>query len=116
NLILLEEADRVDGPRFRLAGRRARHVREVLGAEPGREVRVGLLEGPLGRAAVRALDGDTVELDCAFEPAPPPRPLVDLVLAIPRPKSLVKLLPEVAALGIDRLVLLRTWRVAKPYL
>ena len=45
-----------------------------------------------------------------------PRPRTDLVLAIPRAKSLRKLLPEVTALGIDRLVLFRSWRVAKPYL
>ncbi len=122
NLVLLEEQDRVAGDRFRVAGARARHIREVLRAEPGRELRVGLLEGPLGtaRVAERASDAGAgaaaVDLDCAFEPAPPPRPLVDLVLAIPRPKSLLKLLPEIAALGVDRLVLMRTWRVQKPYL
>ena len=118
NLILLEERDRVDGPVFRLDGGRARHVREVLGAEPGRDLRVGLLEGPLGSARVRSIgagDGEVI-LECAFEAAPPPRPPLDLVLAIPRPKSLGKLLPEVTALGLDRLVLLRTWRVQKPYL
>jgi RsmE family RNA methyltransferase len=54
-------------------------------------------------------------MDCAFEAAPPPRAPVDLLLAIPRPNSLLKLLPEVAALGVDRLVLLRTWRVQRPY-
>ncbi|HVY62663.1 MAG TPA: 16S rRNA (uracil(1498)-N(3))-methyltransferase [Planctomycetota bacterium] len=116
NLILLEEADRLDGPHFRLAGRRARHVREVLRAEPGRDLRVGLLEGPLGTARVERVGDDAVELECAFEAEAPPRPPVDLLLAIPRPKSLAKLLPEVAALGVDRLVLFRSWRVQKPYL
>jgi len=38
------------------------------------------------------------------------------VIAIPRPKSLRKLLPEVAAFGVNRIFLLRTWRVAKPFL
>ncbi len=116
NLVLLEESDRAAGPRFRVEGARARHVREVLGAQPGRELRVGLLEGPLGTGRVVAVADDAVEFDCAFETEPPPRPLVDLLLAVPRPKSLVKLWPEIAALGVDRVVLLRTWRVAKPYL
>src|SRR5437867_13280677 len=102
NLILLEERDRRTGSRFRLDGDRARHVREVLRAEPGRALRVGLLEGPLGTAEVVSLGESSVEIECAFEAAPPPRPPLDLVLAIPRPKSLRKLLPEVAAPGLDR--------------
>jgi len=88
----------------------------VLGAEPGRELRVGLLEGALGRARVVESTDETLVLDCEFGADTPPRALVDLVLAVPRPKSLLKLWPEIAALGVDRVVLLRTWRVGKPYL
>jgi RsmE family RNA methyltransferase len=116
NLILLSASDRIDEARFRCVGARARHVRDVLRAEPGRELRVGLLDGPLGRARVVESTDDAVVLECAFDAETPPRALVDLVLAVPRPKSLAKLWPEIAALGVDRVVLLRTWRVAKPYL
>jgi RsmE family RNA methyltransferase len=116
NLILLQTEDHVEAGRYRLADDRAQHVREVLRAEPGRSLRVGLLGGALGRATVEEVGEDEVVLACEFDSEPAPRPLTDLVLAIPRPKSLRKLLPEVTALGVDRLVLLRTWRVAKPYL
>lgn len=116
NLILLHTTDATGAGRYAVAGPRARHVREVLRAEPGRELRVGLLDGPLGRARVVESAGDPVVLECEFDAEPPPRPLVDLVLAVPRPKSLVKLWPEIASLGVDRVVLLRTWRVGKPYL
>jgi len=116
NLLLLVDGDRADDGRFVLRGARAAHVRDVLRAEPGRELRVGLLDGPLGRARVVELTDDAVVLDCSFDAEKPPKPLVDLVLAVPRPKSLAKLWPEIAALGVDRVVLLRTWRVAKPYL
>jgi RsmE family RNA methyltransferase len=117
NLLLLFDTDRIDGARFRLTDARARHVRDVLRAEPGRTLRVGLLDGPLGNARVESADEDAVVLACEFdEPPPPPRPPLDLVLAVPRPKTLVKLWPEIAALGVDRVVLVRTWRVAKPYL
>jgi RsmE family RNA methyltransferase len=115
NLILLFERDRILGDRFVLSGARAAHVRSVLRAKVGDSLRVGLLEGPLGSGRVASI-GDEIESECTFEGEVPPRPAIDLVLAIPRPKSLKKLLPEVTALGIDRLVLLRTWRVAKPYL
>lgn len=116
NLLLLTPQDAVDGDRFRVAGVRARHVTEILRAQPGKELRIGLLEGPKGRGTVVSATADEVVLDCDFDDMPPPRPSVDLILAIPRAKSLRKLLPEVAAIGVDRIVLLRTWRVAKPYL
>jgi RsmE family RNA methyltransferase len=114
NLVLLFEPERVLADRFLVRGPRAEHIRNVLGAKIGDELRVGLLEGPVGVARVLSL-GPEVELSCVFEETPP-RPDVDLILAVPRPKSLKKLLPEVTALGVDRLILLRTWRVAKPYL
>ena len=116
NLILLEPSDAIAAGRYAISDARARHVRDVLRAEPGRELRVGLLEGPLGRGRVAEMGEERIVLDCEFDADTPPRPLVDLVLAIPRPKSLVKLWPEIAALGVDRVVLLRTWRVGKPYL
>lgn len=115
NLVLLQERDRdVDG--FVIDGARAKHVREVLRAEVGQVIRVGLLDGPAGSGRVDRIEGDRVLLSCRFEAEPPPRPNLDLVLAVPRPKSLRKLLPEVTAFGVDRIVLLRTWRVAKPFL
>jgi RsmE family RNA methyltransferase len=116
NLFLLEPTDSRGGARYAVSGRRAAHARGVLGAEPGRELRVGLLEGPLGRGRVVESTDESLVLDCDFDADPPPRPLVDLVLAVPRPKSMTKLWPEIAALGVDRVVLLRTWRVGKPYL
>ena len=115
NLVLLEESDRV-GDRFVLRDFRAKHIREVLNVDVGQQIRVGLLDGPLGTALIECADDEHVVLNCRFEAETPPRPAFDLVLAVPRPKSLRKLLPEVAAFGVDRIVLLRTWRVAKPFL
>lgn len=84
NLILLTETDRVEGVRFRVEGTRAAHVAEVLCAEPGRALRVGLLDGPRGVATVVRASPEAAEFDCTFDVAPPPRPRTDLVLAIPR--------------------------------
>lgn len=115
NLILLHETDRTSEQEFRLTDHRAEHIRSVLQSKVGDRLRVGLLDGPPGTGTVASLDDREVCLHCEFEDIPS-RPLVSLILAIPRPKSLRKLLPEVTAFGIDRLVLLRTWRVAKPFL
>ena len=117
NIILLhpEDARGDDGARYSVSDRRARHLREVLGADVTDEIRVGLVDGPLGTAEIVRRDDDGIELDCRWtEPAP--RPWLDLVLAVPRPKQLRKLLPQITALGLRRLTFLRTWRVQRPYL
>ena len=57
-----------------------------------------------------------VVLRLAADLPPPPRPGVDLVLAMPRPKALRRILPVLASLGVDRLVLLAAARVERSYL
>ncbi len=116
NLLLFTEDDRIAATRYRVTGDRAGHLRTVLGVAVGTTVRAGLLEAAMGEALVVALDAESVELEADLDGEPPPRAVVDLVLAIPRPKMLLRLLPQIAAMGVDRLVLLRTWRVEKPYL
>jgi RsmE family RNA methyltransferase len=115
NLLLLREADRQDGDRFVVRDHRAAHVATVLKKGPGDTVRVGLEDGPTGEATIAGADGDGLVLDAAFGETPT-RPTVDLIVAVPRPKSLRKVLFEAAAVGVDRLVLVRTWRVDKSYL
>lgn len=117
NLILLYEGDRLPGarPTFRVADHRARHLKQVLGVQLGQTIKVGLLGGAKGRAEITAIDGEAITLVAELNEGPEVPP-VDLVLAVPRPKSLKKLLPELAALGVRRLTLLRTWRVEKAFL
>ncbi len=114
NLLLLEPAS-VTGGRTVLRGAQARHVATVLGAVPGDTLRVGLLDGPRGSATVRAVGPDTVELECCFEATPPPRSAVDLLLALPRPKVMKRLWAQLAALGVDRIILTNAARVERNY-
>jgi 16S rRNA (uracil1498-N3)-methyltransferase len=115
NLILLDASDlRPDGT-ARLEGRRARHVLEVLCPAPGARLQVGLLGGRLGSAEVLALGAGEVVLRPALDREPPPRAPVDLLLALPRPKILRKVLQASASMGVRRLVLVGSQRVEKSY-
>jgi 16S rRNA (uracil1498-N3)-methyltransferase len=98
-----------------LRGRAARHVHEVLRARLGDVLRVGRPEGAVGSAEVLVSQPDTVLLKVCLDGAPPTRPAVDVLLAIPRPKALRRLLASAAALGVDRLFLLNAARVEKSY-
>jgi RsmE family RNA methyltransferase len=117
NLVLLRP-DEIDGGEARLRDRRAAHLRDVIGAAEGSRVRVGVVRGPRGTARVAAArdgNGDVVlSLDALDQPATP-RPPVDLVLAVPRPKALRRVLQSAAALGVGRIDLVNAWRVEKSF-
>ncbi len=115
NLILLEPAEIDDAGGATLEGVRARHVAEVLRAGPGDRIRIGQLNGPLGQGEVLEVAGGRVTLRCAFDPAPPSRPAIDLLLAVPRPKVLKRLWAQLAALGVGRIALVNAARVERCY-
>ena len=115
NLLLLTESDlRPDGT-ARLTGRRLVHAREVLRAAEGDALRVGLLGGKIGRAEIERLSTDELVLRVELTDEPPARAEIDLLLAVPRPKALRRILPAVASLGVDRVVLVNSARVEKSY-
>jgi 16S rRNA U1498 N3-methylase RsmE len=115
NLLLLEPSEVGPDEVATIDGARARHLRQVLRAEPGRPVRVGVVDGPMGTAAVISIDDHHARLACTFESNPPPVPQVDLLLALPRPKVLQRLWAQLAALGVGRIVLTNAWRVERNY-
>ncbi len=115
NLLLLRDDDFVEGGAARLTGRRLLHAREVLRAAQGDAFRVGRLGGGVGVGEVISLTESELVLRCDLEELPPARPGVDLLLAMPRPKALRRILPAAAALGVDRIVLVNSARVEKSY-
>jgi len=115
NLLLLDPSEIQPDGTARLEGRRARHVREVLRAAPGGSVAAGVVGGAMGRAEVLACgDGELVLRPRLDEPPPPPSP-VSLLLALPRPKILRKVLQGAASMGVKRIVLVGSWRVERSY-
>lgn len=116
NLLLIEPAE-VHAGVATLTGRRARHLREVLGVAPGRRVRAGVIGGAIGEAEVIALDDAAVTVRLAVDAGAPARHAgVDLVVAVPRPKVLTRLLEHAAACAVRRIDLVNAWRVDKSYL
>ena len=115
NLLLLLPGELSSDGTARLTGRRLLHAREVLRLTQGDLMKVGVLEGLTGVAEVLHLDAHELVLRPLLTDAPPPRADVDLLLAVPRPKALRKVLPAAAALGVGRVVLVNAARVEKSY-
>jgi RsmE family RNA methyltransferase len=115
NLVLLNKEDFVGTDRVRLSDRRFTHIRNILSAEQGQPLQVGLLGGKIGTGTVSALTQDAVELTVVLEHEPPkPRPAT-LIMALPRPKVLKRVLQGVTAMGVKRIILTNSWRVDKSY-
>ncbi|MCA8963946.1 MAG: 16S rRNA (uracil(1498)-N(3))-methyltransferase [Planctomycetes bacterium] len=115
NFLLLEPGELDEGGVARLVGRRAAHVQAVLGAAVGDTLRAGLLDGPLGNAVIEAVGDDAVVVRASWERQPPASADV-LMLAVPRPKVLLRMLAHAAAFGFAEIVLFRSWRVDKSHL
>ena len=116
NIILLTRTDcwRADDCVI-LRDRRADHIRGVLRARVGDVLRVGLIDGLSGQAVVSALDSEAVTLRVALADPPPKRHRFDIVLALPRPKMLRRILRTVAEFGVSNLHLINTARVDKSF-
>lgn len=115
NLLLLEAADFVAADRVILRDRRLKHIQEVHRAEAGESLRVGLLGGQMGQGQLLRLDAMEAELKIELQQAPPAKLPVTLLLALPRPKMLRRVLQTVASMGVPRLVLLNSYRVEKSF-
>ncbi len=115
NLVLLFEEDLVAPSCARLSGRRLAHVREVHRAKIGDVLTVGLLGGRMGRGRVRRLDAEALELDLELDQDVPPKLPLTLVIAVPRPKVLNRVVAAATSLGVARIVLVNAWKVEKAY-
>jgi 16S rRNA (uracil1498-N3)-methyltransferase len=115
NLLIIYPTEVMLNHLVELSDERARHIRAVLRASVGQSLKIGLLNGPLGQGTVMSLTADKVVLQCRFENRVPARPLLDLLLAMPRPKVLKRLWAQFAALGVGRITLVNAEKVERYY-
>lgn len=115
NLLLFRPGACNDAGQLRVTGRQLQHLREVHRASVGDSLRVGELNGPLGHAEILVLEADHALLQVTLDQAPPPRLPAVLVVALPRPKMLRRLLRSAAEFGVEELHLIHSYRVEKSY-
>ncbi len=115
NIVLLKEPDWIDARSVRLDDHRAEHLARILKVTLGQTVRVGLINGDKGIGRITAVGNDTITLDVDLTDAPPPRHRTQLVLALPRPKMLRRILRTVAEFGVSELHLIHSYRVEKSF-
>ncbi len=115
NLILVDPGEIDQQGYLNLRGEYLKHLREVLGTQVGDTLRVGELNGRIGEGEVLALDSDRAQLRVTLDREAPEPLAVTIVLALPRPKMLRRLLRGIAELGVKDLHLINSYRVEKSY-
>jgi RsmE family RNA methyltransferase len=116
NLILLFESDFTGPDRVMLTGRRLAHMLAVHKAKAGDTLRVGIVNGLMGTGTVVSINKTSCEMEVSCTDLRPPAPLpCTLLLALPRPKVLRRLIECVAAMGVKKIYIMETWRVEKSY-
>ena len=130
NRILFEKGEIVDG-RAEFSDARAEHVLNVLHGEVGQMLKTGELDGLVGISVITEIRGlheraegsaqrgsglleGTVKVECSHTERAP-EPWFDLILAPPRPRVLKRLLPQLAALGAGKIVLVGAAKVEKAF-
>lgn len=115
NLILLHQEDFLSPTRVRLQGRRREHILKIQRAAVGDELRVGRVDGLIGTGEIVSLSDNELEMDIQLEQKPPAPPPVTLLLALPRPKMLKRILQSISSLGVKKIYLINSYRVDKSF-
>jgi RsmE family RNA methyltransferase len=115
NLIILYPEDFTSHNRVVLKNRRLEYIRSVHKVSVGKTLNVGMIQGKMGIGTVLCLDTTVCELEVVLTKEPPAPLPCTLVLALPRPKALKRILEYVAAMGVKKVIILETWRVEKSF-
>ncbi len=112
---ILFNADELDADgHATFGGVRAEHVLTILHGEVGQTLKTGVVDGLTGTGVIERIEGEKVTVKCVHDREAPP-PWIDLVLAPPRPRAMKRLLPQLAAMGVGRIVLVGAAKVEKAF-
>ncbi|WP_457577217.1 16S rRNA (uracil(1498)-N(3))-methyltransferase [Desulfomarina sp.] len=116
--IILVSSEEITAGRIRLGDHRAEHIVKVLRSGPGDIVRFGIINGGRGKAKILELKRKfpfSVDLQVEILGGGDALSPIDLVLALPRPIMLKRVLSQVTAMGVGTIHLIQANRVEKSF-
>jgi len=115
NMVLLFDQDFYADNKVSIVGRRAEHIYNIHAAKPGTQLQVGLLNGKKGTGEIISIDASSVKIEVALNTLPPSPPPLTIILALPRPKMLRRIIFTLTTLGVKKIILINSYRVEKSY-
>lgn len=117
NRILFEHDEINDGV-VTFGDVRAKHVLNVLHGEVGQILKTGEVNGLIGTSEIISVAKEASRLQVTVRchhTQKSLQPWVDLVLAPPRPRAMKRLLPQLATMGVGRIILVGAKKVEKDF-
>ena len=115
NMVLLYNDDFISESEVILDNRRAEHIINIHRVSIGDTISVGVLNGKKGVGEILEKSDTQVRLGVTLTEEPPLFRDVLLVMALPRPQTLKKVLQSTTSMGIKTIHFIHTKRVEKSY-
>lgn len=115
NIVLLEPEDTQSEIWSIHSKRQLQHLREHLDITVGQNLKVGIRNGARYVTEIVSIDEQEVCIRPIREEAVPAKLPVHLIVALPRPKVLRRLIMDSVTLGVEKISLIHSYRVDKSY-
>ncbi|NNJ45069.1 MAG: 16S rRNA (uracil(1498)-N(3))-methyltransferase [Sulfurovum sp.] len=92
------------------------HIKEILKSKVGDSLTIAEIGGNIGKATISQINDNEVLLaNVTLDKKPPAKLDLTVVLALPRPKVLRRLIMDMASLGVNKLIIVNSYRTQKSY-
>ena len=116
NLIILSKSDFIeDTERVHIQDHRLDHIRNVNKPSVGDELRVGLLNGKIGCGRITLIEEGRIEMEVVLDREPPAPLQLTLIFSMVRPRVFKRVLTQVTAMGIKKIIVINSYRVEKSF-
>ncbi|TCM68767.1 RsmE family RNA methyltransferase [Acinetobacter calcoaceticus] len=115
NIVLLDAQQTASEMWSVRSPRQLQHLQQHLEIKVGDQLKVGVRAEQRYLTEVITVSSDEVQLKPISSQAPPAKLPVTLIVAMPRPKVLRRLIMDSVTLGVEKIILLHSYRVDKSY-
>ena len=115
NIVLLDPRQ-TESPIWTISAKRQlEHLRTHVNVQVGDTLKVGIREGKRYLTEVLSVTEQQIQLQPIHEETVPKKLPVTLIVAMPRPKVLRRLVMDSVTIGVEKIILLHSYRVDKSY-
>ncbi|MEA2027797.1 MAG: 16S rRNA (uracil(1498)-N(3))-methyltransferase [Campylobacterota bacterium] len=93
-----------------------KHIKEILKSKVNDSLTIGEVGGNIGKATISQINTNEVLLrDITLDIQPPAKLDLTVILALPRPKVLRRLIMDMTSLGVNKIIIVNSYRSQKSY-
>lgn len=115
NIVLLDACQTQTETWSITAARQVEHLRTHVDVQVGDTLKVGIREGKRYLTEIIEIGEKVIKIKPLHEEAVPEKLAVTLIVAMPRPKVLRRLIMDSVTMGVEKIILLHSYRVDKSY-